>query len=974
MPKTAKRTVTLLLMLALLTMGLPAMSASANVTKLIYQVHYSSEDLSTPTDWYNSSYFNDPAYKENRFVQYWVETPITPGGPRDTGFYMVYNEEGLNIFFQSNETERDANNVLKNSSIEMFLQTGRGDMPYHQMIIQTNGSPYEYYEWQTEYRHNRPLQGNSTVINEEIPTGWGTVVSIPWETFYEYVPLNGEDWEFMMIRWSPSNSPTWGGKVHQTGRFNVLDFQAPTAAQRTAIQKNVILAAWDKFNDTVTELNAAWLNGDADDQYFYNQRLQPLISAGQANGSQIPNIDNLSAVQIDALYRHVPQWFELRYDAEDARIAFLKNRFLLNSEDPGTLQPPSGLTAAGQPSGVGLTWSASTSPDVVGYNVYENGTKVNATPVAGLSYSVSDLTYGTAYDFEVEAVNGDGEASARAAVSGTPSHYLIELDRWGIHNDGTQGVSTANGLNQAIQWAQSQLITAMYLPEGTYSIPAASRVRILSNTLFEMDPDAVVRKETNGSQTYQVFYVSSADDNVTLKGGQIAGDRYTHDYTQAGTHENGYGILIEGADNTVVDNVYAHDFIGGAIHVRAAATNTVIRNSELASNRAIGVNVNGAAGILIENNEIHGTDGVGLKAGINVHTANGAANTGVTIRGNTLSGNGQYDVRLDGGNGALVEDNTLGSSGAYGLFRSTAYNGSVVAQNNTFNGSKLYVYKDIQLNDNTMSGGQVRLEGSGVVVDGLDATDTPILMVNNVTDGILISNLNLDITRSDLDTSLNIWGSAGTHFSNVTISGKPSLRSLGGGNTGYHYFDNLQVVGYHPSYGINLLNGEYTNSRFEVGAGGKGGVGLTSGGKYVFDNTTVVMNADGGGGIFGSNANLDLTVTNSNFSASGAGSAISVQQNLHAVIEGNVFTATGVPANMPIVYIGYYWNRTLPAKVFDVTIHDNEITSDTAGTIGISTEYAGVGADPFTVTDNTLTKAVLRLKTNDMATGNVVTP
>jgi len=365
-----KRIALLSLALSLLASCLPTAFAAA-AEKLTYQVKYAPEDLSTPTEWYDSAYFNDPAYKENRFVQYWVETPIAPGGPRDTGFYVVYNEEGVKLFFQSNEQEREANDVLKNSSIEFFLQTGQGDLPYHQMIVQTNGSGIEYYEWQTEYRHNRPLQGNVTVVNEEIPTGWGTVVTIPWETYYEYVPLNGEDWEFAMIRWSPSNAPTWGGHVHQPGRFNVLDFEAPTPEQRTDIQKHVIRKAWASFNETAANLTAAWSNGDADDERFYTRHIEPLIAKGRANGNRMSELDSMSAAEIDAMYRHVDEWFELRYDAEDARVSYVKKRLFASNEAPTVTDvtysalmnsTAAGVLAGGDPDGDPLTYALGTAP------------------------------------------------------------------------------------------------------------------------------------------------------------------------------------------------------------------------------------------------------------------------------------------------------------------------------------------------------------------------------------------------------------------------------------------------------------------------------------------------------------------------------------------------------------------------------------------------------------------------------------
>jgi hypothetical protein len=84
--------------------------------------------------------------------------------------------------------------------------------------------------------------------------------------------------------------------------------------------------------------------------------------------------------------------------------------------------------AAGSPqtvslSGTGLhdmslSWSASTSSDIVGYNVYrgttaggESSTPLNSTPISGTSYLDETVTAGTTYYYVVKSVSGCGELS-----------------------------------------------------------------------------------------------------------------------------------------------------------------------------------------------------------------------------------------------------------------------------------------------------------------------------------------------------------------------------------------------------------------------------------------------------------------------------------------------------------------------------------------------------------------------------------
>ncbi|WP_394816817.1 chitinase [Streptomyces lonegramiae] len=88
--------------------------------------------------------------------------------------------------------------------------------------------------------------------------------------------------------------------------------------------------------------------------------------------------------------------------------------------DPGDPVPtaPSGLkTGAVTSSSIALSWS--TVSGATGYNVYRDGTKVQA--VSGTSATVTGLAAATSYQFQVTATNAAGESPRSAAVTGTTS-------------------------------------------------------------------------------------------------------------------------------------------------------------------------------------------------------------------------------------------------------------------------------------------------------------------------------------------------------------------------------------------------------------------------------------------------------------------------------------------------------------------------------------------------------------------------
>lgn len=383
------RFVMLLLALVFAASGLTQGKAQAAdpVPKKVYEVNWTTEDLSTPMNWVQSQYFNNPQYKETRFGVYWPGTPIPPGGPRETSFYMVYREDGLYMFFQANEWENDANGNLKGSDFEFFVVPGEGDLPYHQMIVPTNGGPIQYYEWQTEYRDNRPLKGSARVNTGQIPTGWGTVVVIPWENVYDSLPLEGGNWQFNLIRWSPSDGQTWGGHVHQPGKFNLLHFQAPSAEQRMAIQKYVLTKAWNKFQATSAELTEYWSqNPLTKDAVFYNRIVLPLIAEGSAKGAPMSRLASLNAEETDQLFQHAGDWMELRYNVEDRRQTYVK-KSLMDPHPDNTAPVTTAVLSGTKGSGDWYVTDAS-----VTLSVYDDRSGVASTEYA---LTVSQSTYGS---------------------------------------------------------------------------------------------------------------------------------------------------------------------------------------------------------------------------------------------------------------------------------------------------------------------------------------------------------------------------------------------------------------------------------------------------------------------------------------------------------------------------------------------------------------------------------------------------
>jgi poly(3-hydroxybutyrate) depolymerase len=89
------------------------------------------------------------------------------------------------------------------------------------------------------------------------------------------------------------------------------------------------------------------------------------------------------------------------------------------------VQPPANLAVtASTASSIALAWTAASG--ATGYQVYRNGSKVTASPVAASSYSSTGLAASTSYSFQVASVNSAGSESALSApVVGTTSAGFV---------------------------------------------------------------------------------------------------------------------------------------------------------------------------------------------------------------------------------------------------------------------------------------------------------------------------------------------------------------------------------------------------------------------------------------------------------------------------------------------------------------------------------------------------------------------
>jgi PQQ-dependent dehydrogenase (s-GDH family) len=92
------------------------------------------------------------------------------------------------------------------------------------------------------------------------------------------------------------------------------------------------------------------------------------------------------------------------------------NNVIITTPDTQAPTAPAGLSSSNLTAvSVTLNWNASTdNTGVAGYDVYRNGIKINALPVASTAYNVTGLTTATAYSFFVRALDSSGNTSSNS--------------------------------------------------------------------------------------------------------------------------------------------------------------------------------------------------------------------------------------------------------------------------------------------------------------------------------------------------------------------------------------------------------------------------------------------------------------------------------------------------------------------------------------------------------------------------------
>jgi len=248
--------------------------------------------------------------------------------------------------------------------------------------------------------------------------------------------------------------------------------------------------------------------------------------------------------------------------------------------------------------------------------------------------------------------------------------YTIDLEQFGIKNDGSDPEATSNGINSALQYAKSQGYNKVIFPQGTYLISESTPISInFTDMVIDLN-GSVFEIKANGNMSYSIFNFATGAENCTLINGTLKGDGADHDFgTNPNAHTGCVGINIGGTvakpvKNISINQITFTDFPGHAINIPQGNTsqNVTIKGNQFVDNRHdlyiwSGVNVS------IEENEFITTESKSKMPSANLSMVtfmNSNENSSFTFKNNDVSDGRVYYANLKNGSTFDISGNTYG--------------------------------------------------------------------------------------------------------------------------------------------------------------------------------------------------------------------------------------------------------------------------------------------------------------------------
>lgn len=353
---------------------------------------------------------------------------------------------------------------------------------------------------------------------------------------------------------------------------------------------------------------------------------------------------------------------------------------------------------------------------------------------------------------------------------------------WNVPRVGTEMFITADGdtINKLIALCDDDAFNEIDIAAGEYlvtpiynaSVPFFTHcVKITkSNIKINLRGDIVIKP--NAYQNYSIVQLLNAN-NVRIEGnGRIIGDKDTHDYSQSGTHEWGFGVQIYGCNNINIDGVSISECTGDGIYV-STSENITINGVEIYNCRRQGISITDSVkNIEVTQFEIHHIDGTSPSAGIDVEP-NTTASENIYIHDGHI-----HDCKI--GFESFIAESSIAQASKhitidsvifadnsnYSIFINNNYNCITISQCNIVGASSRFVHCKVALRDCTINSTGNGIEGTylseiGIYNSIITATPINTAVINS---HLAVYNSTLPIYQNAAGDTYNVYNNC-----NLTI-------------------------------------------------------------------------------------------------------------------------------------------------------------------------------------------------------------
>ncbi|MFY0714333.1 right-handed parallel beta-helix repeat-containing protein [Seonamhaeicola sp. NFXS20] len=334
------------------------------------------------------------------------------------------------------------------------------------------------------------------------------------------------------------------------------------------------------------------------------------------------------------------------------------------------------------------------------------------------------------------------------------------------------GVTTFS-IDEMDAYFEVSLVTSGTTNQNFY--PSVEAINVPSDFNLVMSENTFLRVQPNSRKLYGLLAIRDAS-NVTIKGGNLYGDRDEHDYSDGGTHEWGHLLFLHGAVNSTVDGVTMKNATGDGMKLEdinftfqsnwIPTHDITIVNCIFDSNRRNNMSITAGYNIYVTNNEFY-------NASVDTDKSEGVA-PGYALDVEALRGideaTGEY-IYYERAEDIFITNNIEKNSRKGGFTVAIGFD-VTIENNNVESGISFSLANGVKIIGNTVTATTTDKQDTGTGIKAGRSSSTGSTIYNNLVQGNTVTGFStgISVNNEEINVKDNIINNCktGITFKNLT--------------------------------------------------------------------------------------------------------------------------------------------------------------------------------------------------------------